>query len=205
MSETPGLPGALRLRAGDALLVVDVQRDFLPGGALAVPDGDRIVPVLQRHLERFERAGRPILFTRDWHPADHMSFRAQGGPWPPHCVAGTPGAGFAPGLDLPAAAQLVSKGTRPDAEAYSGFEGTGLAARLRQQGVQRLFVGGLATDYCVRATVLDALREGFEVLLLGDAVRAVDVRPGDGERALRDMLQAGAGITCHEQIEEEGR
>jgi nicotinamidase/pyrazinamidase len=195
----------LRLRAGDALLVVDVQRDFLPGGALAVPDGDRIVPVLQRHLERFERAGRPILFTRDWHPADHMSFRAQGGPWPPHCVAGTPGAGFAPGLDLPAAAQLVSKGTRPDAEAYSGFEGTGLAARLRQQGVQRLFVGGLATDYCVRATVLDALREGFEVLLLGDAVRAVDVRPGDGECALRDMLQAGAGITCHEQIEEEGR
>ena len=205
MSETPGLPGALRLRAGDALLVVDVQRDFLPGGALAVPDGDRIVPVLQRHLERFERAGRPILFTRDWHPADHMSFRAQGGPWPQHCVAGTPGAGFAPGLDLPAAAQLVSKGTRPDAEAYSGFEGTGLAARLRQQGVQRLFVGGLATDYCVRATVLDALREGFEVLLLGDAVRAVDVRPGDGESALRDMLQAGAGITCHEQIEEEGR
>ena len=205
MSETPGLPGALRLRAGDALLVVDVQRDFLPGGALAVPDGDRIVPVLQRHLERFERAGRPILFTRDWHPADHMSFRTQGGPWPPHCVAGTPGAGFAPGLDLPAMAQVVSKATRPDAEAYSGFEGTELAARLRQQGVKRLFVGGLATDYCVRATVLDALREGFEVLLLGDAVRAVDVRPGDGERALRDMLQAGAGITCHEQIEEEGR
>lgn len=205
MSETPDWPGVVDLRADDALVVVDVQRDFLPGGALAVPDGDQVVPAINRYLKRFEREGRLVVLTRDWHPADHVSFRAQGGPWPPHCVAGTPGAGFAPGLDLPAMAQVVSKATRPDAEAYSGFEGTELAARLRQQGVKRLFVGGLATDYCVRATVLDALREGFEVWLLADAVRAVDVRPGDGERALRDMLQAGAGITCHEQIEEEGR
>ena len=200
MSETTGLPGTLWLRAGDALLVVDVQRDFLPGGALAVPDGDRVVPAINRYLGRFEREGRLVVLTRDWHPADHVSFRAQGGPWPPHCVAGTPGAGFAPGLDLPAMAQVVSKATRPDAEAYSGFEGTELAARLRQQGVKRLFIGGLATDYCVRATVLDALREGFEVWLLADAVRAVDVQPGDGERAEQAMAQAGARPIRFEQL-----
>lgn len=203
MSETPGRPGAVRLRAGDALLVVDVQRDFLPGGALAVPQGERIVPVLLRYLQRFERTGRAILFTRDWHPPDHVSFQARGGPWPAHCVAATPGAGFAPGLDLPASAQVVSKATRSEAEAYSGFEGTDLAARLRSQGIRRLFVAGLAIDYCVRATVLDALREGFEVLLLGDAVRAVDAEPGDGERALQEMLRAGARLIRHEQVAEE--
>jgi nicotinamidase/pyrazinamidase len=200
MSATPDLPDALRLQASDALVVVDVQRDFLPGGALAVPDGDRVVPALQRYLERFEHLGRTIIFTRDWHPADHVSFHAQGGPWPPHCVVGQPGAEFAPGLRLPTSAMVLSKATRPDAEAYSGFEGTDLAARLRQQGVKRLLVGGLATDYCVRATVLDALREGFEVLLLVDAIRPVDLQPGDGERAIQSMLQAGALPVRFEQL-----
>lgn len=204
MNETPDLPGAVHLRAGDALLVVDLQRDFLPGGALAVPDGDRVVPLLQRYLARFERTGLPIVFTRDWHPPDHVSFSVRGGPWPPHCVAGTPGAAFAPGLRLPASTQLCSKASQPDAEAYSGFEGTELAASLRQQGVKRLFVGGLATDYCVKATVLDALREGFEVLLLADAVRAVDLHPGDGARAEQAMAQAGARPIRFEQLAGEG-
>ncbi|MCX7250114.1 MAG: nicotinamidase [Burkholderiales bacterium] len=193
MSETPELSGALRLQAGDALLLVDLQRDFLPGGALAVPDGDRVVPVLARYLARFESLGLAICCTRDWHPPDHVSFRSRGGRWPPHCVAGTPGAEFAPGLELPASAQIFSKATEPDAEAYSGFEGTGLAASLRRQGISRLFVGGLAT-------VLDALREGFEVWLLGDAVRAVELEPVDGERALQAMRQAGARRIGYEQL-----
>ncbi|MDD2729616.1 nicotinamidase [Malikia sp.] len=200
MNETPDLPGAVRLRAGDALLVVDLQRDFLPGGALAVPDGDRVVPALNRYLERFEREGLLVVLTRDWHPTGHVSFNTRGGPWPPHCVAGTPGAEFAPGPRLPASAQICSKATQPDAEAYSGFEGTELAASLRQQGIKRLFVGGLATDYCVRTTVLDALREGFEVLLLVDAIRPVEVQPGDGARAEQAMLQAGARPIRFEQL-----
>lgn len=200
MNENPELPDALRLQAGDALVVVDVQRDFLPGGALAVPEGDRVVPALNRYLEQFEREGLLVVLTRDWHPPDHVSFSVRGGPWPPHCVAGTPGAEFAPGLRLPASAQLCSKASQPDAEAYSGFEGTELAASLRSQGIRRLFVGGLATDYCARATVLDALREGFEVLLLVDAIRPVEVQPGDGARALQAMVQAGARPIRFEQL-----
>lgn len=204
MSETAGGSGLVRLLAGDALLLVDLQRDFLPGGALAVPEGDRVLPVLARYLRRFERSGLAICCTRDWHPADHVSFRSQGGPWPPHCVAGTPGAAFAPRLELPASVQVFSKATTPETEAYSGFEGTGLAASLRRQGIKRLFVGGLATDYCVKATVLDALREGFAVLLLGDAVRPVELEPGDGERALQAMRDAGARLLDSEQLAGEG-
>lgn len=203
MSETADLPGALRLQAGDALVVVDVQRDFLPGGALAVPEGDRVVPAINRYLASFERAGRLVVLTRDWHPADHISFRAQGGPWPPHCVAGTPGAGFADGLALPATAIFISKATRPEVDAYSDFEGTPLADWLHKLGIRRLLVGGIATDYCVQATVLDALREGFEVLLLVDAIRPVDVQPGDGARAERAMVQAGARSIRFEQLAEE--
>ena len=204
MSETPDGSGALRLRAGDALLLVDLQRDFLPGGVLAVPDGDQVVPVLARYLDRFASLGLAICCTRDWHPPDHVSFSSRGGPWPPHGVAGTPGAEFAPELQLPVSAQIFSKATEPEAEAYSGFEGTGLAASLHRQGISRLFVGGLATDYCVQATVLDALREGFEVLLLGDAVRAVELEPGDGERALQAMRQAGARTIGYEQLAGQG-
>ena len=177
---------------GDALLLVDVQNDFLPGGALAVPDGDAVVPVLNRYLARFVEAGLPIFATRDWHPADHCSFQAQGGPWPAHCVQGTPGAGFAPGLDLPHGVSHVAKAIGTEKDSYSGFDGTGLAAELRAAGVTRLLIGGLATDYCVLNTVLDALREGFEVLLLEDAVRAVEVQPGDGDAATARMVAAGA-------------
>lgn len=191
----------VKLRPGDALLVVDVQRDFLPGGALAVPDGDRVVPVLNRYVALFERAGLPMAFTRDWHPPDHVSFRARGGPWPPHCVAGSDGAAFAPGLNVPALAQQVSKATEADRDAYSGFQGTALADWLDGQDVRRLFVGGLATDYCVKATVLDAIRAGFEVWLLADAVRAVDVEPGDGAQAEQAMRAAGASAIVFDQLE----
>lgn len=177
---------------GDALLVVDVQNDFLPGGALAVPQGDAVLPVLERWITRFVRAGQPVFASRDWHPPDHCSFQAQGGPWPPHCIAGTPGAAFA--LALPGDAVIVSKAQRAGEEAYSAFGGTDLAAGLRERGVRRLFVGGLATDYCVLHTVRDALAEGFAVLLLEAAVRPVEVHAGDGAAALAAMRERGASI-----------
>lgn len=183
---------SVTLGPGDALLIVDVQRDFLPGGSLAVPDGDAVVPVLNRYIAAARERGLPVVASRDWHPAKHCSFRPQGGPWPEHCIAGTDGAEFAPGLELPRDALIVSKATREEADAYSAFSGTGLAERLRALGVKRLLVGGLATDYCVLNTVRDALAEGFAVLLLKDAVRAVNVAPGDGERAERAMQEAGA-------------
>lgn len=186
--------------AGDALIIVDVQNDFLPGGALAVPAGDAVVRVLNRYIAWFDQQELPIFATRDWHPPAHCSFREQGGPWPPHCVAGTPGANLAGDLRLPARAQLISKAMRPEADAYSGFQGTDLAARLRELGCRRLFIGGLATDYCVRATTLDAITEGFEVVVLQDAVRAVDVHPGDGERALEAMAGGGARIAREAQV-----
>jgi nicotinamidase/pyrazinamidase len=181
-----------RLKSGDALIVVDVQRDFLPGGRLAVPAGDAVVPLLNAWIDRFAAAGRPIFATRDWHPPDHCSFDAQGGPWPLHCVIDTPGAEFASGLSLPAGTVIVSKGTRPDDLGYSEFDETGLHRQLQALGVRRVFVGGLATDYCVLNTVLDARRLGYEVVLLTDCIRAVDCQPGDGERAISRMLAAGA-------------
>jgi nicotinamidase/pyrazinamidase len=174
--------------AGDALLVVDVQNDFCPGGALAVAEGDRVVPVLNCWIERAARAGAPVFASRDWHPPGHVSFAERGGPWPPHCVQGTPGAELHRELRLPAGAVLVSKGTSAERDAYSAFEGTDLALRLRAAGVRRLFVGGLALDYCVRASALDALSYGLEVV---PATRPVDVRPGDGERALTELHAAG--------------
>lgn len=176
----------------DAMLLVDVQVDFLPGGNLAVRRGDEVVPALNRYVAAASRSSVPVFASRDWHPRNHCSFRARGGPWPEHCVAGTPGAAFAPGLDLPRDAVVISKATTAEADAYSAFQGTDLAQRLRTLGVRRLLVGGLATDYCVLNTVLDARKKGFDVLLLADAIRAVDVKPGDGERAEREMRTAGA-------------
>jgi len=182
----------MRMGPGDALLIVDLQRDFLPGGALAVADGNAVVPVLNRYIEQARKAAIPVFASRDWHPANHCSFRSRGGPWPPHCIRDTAGAGFAPQLALPADATIVSKAMQEDADAYSAFGGTTLAGMLRGRGVKRLLVGGLATDYCVLNTVRDALQEGFEVALLTDAIRAVDVKPGDGARAQRQMREAGA-------------
>lgn len=182
----------LSIGKGDALLIVDVQRDFLPGGALAVPHGDAVVPVLNRYIGLAQRKGLPVIASRDWHPKKHCSFRDQGGIWPEHCVRETPGAAFAEGLALPAGAEVVSKATREDADAYSAFDSTALADELRARGIRRLLTGGLATDYCVLNTVLDALKSGFEVLLLADAIRAVEVKPGDGARAEREMRRVGA-------------
>lgn len=190
-------------RPGDALIVVDVQNDFLPGGSLAVPDGDGVVAPLNTLIETFEARGLPIFATRDWHPQNHCSFHARGGPWPPHCIAETPGAQFAAGLRLPASAIIVSKATTPDKDAYSGFGDTELDVLLRKADVQRLFIGGLATDYCVLNTVRDALSLGYEVMLVNDAVRAVNVEPGDGERAIDEMRELGAIPVESDQVSAE--
>lgn len=187
--------------AGDALVIVDPQIDFLPGGKLAVAHGDEVVPVLNRYIALFSSRALPIVATRDWHPEDHCSFKAQGGIWPPHCVAGTDGARFAPGLALPDKAIVISKADTRDRDAYSGFEGTDLAERLRGLGVQRLFIGGLATDYCVKNTVSDALTLGFGVQLLTDAIRAVDVLPGDGQTAIAEMTALSAQPTTLAQLD----
>jgi nicotinamidase/pyrazinamidase len=181
-------------RAGDALLIVDVQNDFLPQGALGVPRGDEVIPVLNAWIGRFTGAGLPVFATRDWHPPTHASFRDHGGPWPPHCIAGTPGARFPPDLLLPSATVVVSKGTKRDDPGYSAFAGSGLAEHLRGAGVQRLFVGGLATDYCVLHTVRDALASGFEVVLLEDATHAVNSHPGDGAAAIAEMHRLGVTV-----------
>ena len=185
----------MRVRPGDALVVVDVQNDFLPGGALAVPGGDEVVPLLNEVMAAFEQGRRPVVASRDWHPVNHCSFRAQGGPWPSHCVAGTTGADFAPALRVPPTTIIISKAVTADTDAYSAFAGTDLEGRLREARVTRVVVGGLATDYCVLNTVLDARRAGFDVVLLLDAVRAVNVHPGDGDRAIAEMRQAGASAT----------
>ncbi|MBN2700186.1 MAG: isochorismatase family protein [Methylohalobius sp. ZOD2] len=171
----------------DTLIVVDVQNDFLPGGTLAVPEGDQIIPVLNHYIDRFTAEGLPIFATRDWHPPKHCSFRAQGGPWPPHCIAETPGAQFPSELRLPSDVRIISSATHPEREAYSGFDETNLAQQLNELGRRRLFIGGLATDYCVLWTVRDARKLDFEVFLLRDAVRAINVNPGDEQKALDEM------------------
>lgn len=181
----------------DALIVVDVQNDFCPGGALAVPEGDAVIPVLNEYMSRASDAGILIFASRDWHPQVTRHFAAQGGPWPPHCVQETRGAEFHPDLRLPPGTVVVSKGMSADDQGYSALEavlpdGQPLADALRADGVTHVYVGGLATDYCVRATVLDALKEGFTTSVLVDASRPVEVQPGDGERALNEMLAAGA-------------
>jgi nicotinamidase/pyrazinamidase len=186
------LSPVIAVQPRDALVVVDVQNDFLPGGALAVPRGDETISLLNRWIEQAVTARIPVFATRDWHPENHCSFRARGGPWPPHCVQGSAGADFVRELRLPLSANVVSKGTDPDRDAYSGFQGTDLDDRLRALAVRRLLVGGLATDYCVLETVRDALARGYEVVLLKDAVRAVDVVAGDGERAQQEMIRLGA-------------
>ncbi|MGA3297143.1 MAG: nicotinamidase [Candidatus Bathyarchaeia archaeon] len=173
------------------LIVVDVQNDFCPGGALAVKGGDQVVPILNQYIKMFTDAKAPIIFTRDWHPSDHSSFKSQGGSWPPHCIQNTEGAKFHSDLLVPPDGEIVSKADKQD-EAYSFFKGTDLAQKLHQRGIRRLLVGGLATDYCVRETVLDGLKHGFEVYHLDDASRGVNVNPGDSERALSEMVDRGA-------------
>ncbi len=180
------------LERSDALLIVDVQNDFCPGGALAVPEGDRVIPVLNRWIKAARARGARIYASRDWHPPDHVSFSQQGGPWPAHCVHDTVGARLHARLELPDEAEVVDKGVNRRRDNYSAFHETGLAERLRAAGVRRVWVGGLAQEYCVLATVLDALKEGLEVHLLTEATRPVEVHPGDGRRALEKMRAAGA-------------
>src|SRR5262245_33938838 len=182
----------MALRKGDALLIVDVQNDFCPGGALAVAEGDKVVAVLNKWIEEATAAGVPVFASRDWHPPDHISFSERGGPWPPHCIQGTQGADFHPELKLPLNAQIISKADTPDKESYSAFGGTNLNALLRSAGVRRLWIGGLAQDYWVRDSALDAIREGFEVRVIVNATRAVNVNPDDGRRALAEIEEAGA-------------
>ena len=180
----------------DALLVIDPQNDFCPGGALAVPGGDRDFDRDNRLLPHFQH----VFATQDWHPANHSSFESQGGPWPAHCVQETPGAAFHPALHASGIGLVVRKGTEVAVDGYSGFAGTDLAERLKAAGVTRIVACGLATDYCVRATVLEALEHGFGVRVVADAIAAVDVHPGDGQRALGEMRAAGAELVTTAEV-----
>lgn len=180
------------LRPGDALVIVDVQKDFCPGGALAIDGGDQVIPVLNRWIDAAVAAGVPIYASRDWHPVDHISFKQSGGLWPPHCIQDSDGARFHPELRLPESTVKITKGVRFDQDQNSVFDQTGLATRLRQDGVKRLFVGGLAEDVCVRASVLDGRTASFDVVLIPDATRPVTVL--GGERARLEMHSAGAKL-----------
>jgi nicotinamidase/pyrazinamidase len=189
-----------------ALLIVDLQRDFCPGGNLAVAGGDEIIPVINRYIKIFSENGLPVLASRDWHPVHTVHFETGGGPWPVHCVQGTLGAQFHPDLRLPGAAVVLSKGMNPDRDnEYSDFqavteEGRPFRKYLIDNGIRHLFVCGIATDYCVRETVLDALGNGFAVTLLKDAVRGVELQKGDSDRAIAEMAAAGAEIKVIENF-----
>jgi len=182
-----------------ALIVVDVQNDFCPGGSLAVANGDEVVAPLNKLIKEFLDRGDPVYKTRDWHPKQTKHFAVYGGTWPVHCVQGTRGAEFHPGLSDDPRVTIISKGIDERADGYSGFDGTNLAESLREEGVEEVWVGGLATDYCVKHTVLDALREGFEVRALADAMRAVNIKPDDGAKAIEEMRAAGARVIGDEK------
>lgn len=182
-----------------ALIVVDIQYDFLPGGALAVPEGDQLVPTLNEYIRRFSGAGRPVYATRDWHLPTTKHFQRYGGVWPPHCVQGTPGAEFHRELKLPEDVILVSKGMDPNLDSYSSFQafeedGTPMVESLRKRGIEHIYVGGLATDYCVRWTMLDALAAGFHATALIDGSLGVNLKPHDSEHAIRDIVWAGGAL-----------
>ncbi|NPA13351.1 MAG: nicotinamidase [Aquificae bacterium] len=187
----------MKVKVGDldALIVVDMQKDFMPGGALPVPEGDRIIPTLNNYIKLFEERGLPVFFTRDWHPENHISFKENGGIWPKHCVQNTEGAEFHRDLYIPADNKfIISKGTSPDFDAYSGFQGTILDSLLKERGVKRIFVGGVATDYCVKNTALGGLNLGYQVFVLGDGIKGVDINKGDSERALQTLMLKGGVV-----------
>lgn len=193
----PPISPAIAVSDQDALIVVDVQNDFLPGGKLAVDEGDRVHAPLNALMDRFFH----VYATRDWHPRDHASFAVSGGRWPPHCVQDTMGAAFSPKLRTATIEAVISKGVDPNTEGYSGFEGTDLEQRLRAAGIARVFIGGLATDYCVRATALDARRLGFAVVVVMDAIAAVKVKPDDERKAIEEMRAAGCVFVHSGQFE----
>jgi nicotinamidase/pyrazinamidase len=181
------------LKPGDALIVVDVQIDFCPGGALPIEDGDAVVPVLNRWIADAVASGVPVYASRDWHPLGHLSFSERGGPWPPHCIQDSEGARFHPDLALPDSVVKVTKGVRFAKGQNSAFDQTGLAVHLRHEGIKRLWIGGLAEDVCVLATALDARKEGFDVVVIENATRPVTIQ--GGEEARRKMRVAGIQST----------
>jgi nicotinamidase/pyrazinamidase len=196
---------AFVLDDGDALVIVDVQNDFIPGGALAVPEGNRVVAPLNKAIKIFQTCNLPVFLTRDWHPKKHCSFREFRGPWPPHCVQDTKGAEFVSDLQVDDRSTIITKGVAFEPDEYSGFQGvdekgTCLDMCLKNLGIERIFVGGLATDYCVLNTVLDGLSLQYDVFIFTDGIRAVNVKPDDGEMALKEMTRKGAHLTATESL-----
>jgi len=184
-----------------ALIIVDMQNDFMPGGALPVKDGNKIIPVINGYISKFREKNRPIYATRDWHPENHISFKERGGPWPKHCVQNTWGAKFHKDLNISYTEDIIiDKAYMKDKDAYSGFQDTYLDNDLRRRGIKRLFICGVAIEYCVRATVLDALNLGYEVIILRDAIKGVDLKPGDSEKALNEMIERGAILAVYDEI-----
>jgi len=180
-----------------ALLIVDVQNDFCPGGALGIKGGDKIIPAINKYIKIFVSQEFPVFASRDWHPRKTLHFKEFGGAWPVHCIKNTKGAAFHPKLRLPKEAILLYKGMDPRKESYSAFQaqdsrGRPLANLLKTFGIEELYIGGLATDYCVKFTVLDAMRRGFKVKILLDAIRGVNLKPNDSQDAIRKMLKIGA-------------
>lgn len=184
-------PGEL-FRKGDCLLIIDVQKDFCPGGKLAIDEGDEVVPVVNRYMEAAAEKSVPVLLSRDWHPREHVSFSESGGQWPVHCLQDTDGARFHPDLKVPENAVIVTKGVRFDMDQNSAFDETGLAWKLRNDGIERLVVGGLALDVCVLATVIEGLREGFGIIVFLSGTRPVT--PAGGGNAIEQMKEKGAEI-----------
>ena len=196
----------MALQSHSALLVVDMQRDFMPGGALPVPEGDTIIPKVNAYIGQFRMAGAPVFASRDWHPPETIHFQTRGGPWPPHCVQGTPGAEYHPKLELPEDVVIVSKGMDPEEDAYSAFQarnledGRALGEYLKAHGVEHLYVLGLALDYCVKWSSLDAMREGLQATVLIDATRAVNVEPHDAEETIETLVRAGTNLETIETL-----
>ena len=193
------------LKSKKALLVVDVQNDFCPGGALGIHGGHKIIPILNKCIKFFEKENSPIIVTRDWHPLVTKHFKQFGGVWPEHCVEGSPGAQFHPDLELPKDALVMSKGMDPEKDSYSAFHATDssgmvLANLLKNLGVTEIYIGGLATDYCVKYSALDALKAGLEVFILTDAVAGVNLQPEDSNLALQEMVSRGAKKTIFEEL-----
>lgn len=183
-----------------ALIVVDVQNDFCPGGSLPVSDGDNIIGPINKLINFFSEKHIPVFYTRDWHPVDHSSFSKQGGPWPPHCIAGTKGAEFHEDLDIVSHSEIISKATDRDKDSYSAFGETDLNIKLKALKVEKLVIAGLATDYCVKNTVLDALNYGFKTLVVNEGIKAVNVNPEDGSKAIEEMKNKGAEIVTLDSV-----
>jgi nicotinamidase/pyrazinamidase len=195
------------MKAKKALLIVDVQNDFCPEGALAVPEGDKIVPVVNKYINIFKKKKLPIFASRDWHPIKSKHFKDFGGLWPVHCIHNSKGAAFHPQLKLPKQAVILNKGMDPEKDSYSVFQaednkGMSFTNLLKIPGIKELYIGGLATDYCVKFSVIDALKNGFKVKLLLDAIKGVNLKANDSEKAIKAMVKTGAKKTTLKDIEE---